>query len=237
MPSRRRPLLFPALLVLVILLAALLPVDEAVHDFIFRHAVSHEVRLAANGFTLLGTTWAGAGLLGVLAVGGYRTGDVALWRAGVGGLAGLALGGLTVQVVKYVVCRARPRLVEGWGVGPSTRPDDSAAIGFFHWPCLGRRNLNSFPSGHATTAFTVAVALTAVAPGRRRLWLGVASGIGVSRVALNAHFLSDVVGGGLIGWWAGQVGLDLVARLDRRTRRPSSGRGPVHGGRIGSPAV
>jgi len=237
MTSRHRSLLFPALLALVVLLAAALPVDEAVHDLVFRHAVSHEVRLTANGFTLLGTTWAGAGLLGALAAVGHRAGDVALRRAAVGGLAGLAVGGLAAQVVKHVVCRARPRLVEGWGVGPPGRPDDPAAIGFFHWPCLGVRDLTSFPSGHATTAFTVAAALTAAAPGRRRLWIAVASGIGASRVALNAHFLGDVVGGGLIGWWAGRVGLDLVTWLERRASHPPSEGGPAAGSRIGSPVA
>jgi undecaprenyl-diphosphatase len=234
MPSGRRSLVFLALLTLVVLLAAVLPVDGTVHDLIFRHAVSHEVRLTANGLTLLGTTWAGAGLLGVLAAVGHRAGDIALRRAGIGGLAALAIGGLTVQVVKHVVCRARPRLVEGWGVGAPARPDDRAVTGFFHWPCLGARDLNSFPSGHATTAFTVAAALTAAAPNRRRLWLVVASGIGASRVVLNAHFLSDVIGGGLIGWWAGRMGLDLLTRLDRGASQPPSGGEPDHGARVGS---
>ena len=32
------------------------PADELLHDFMFRHVVSHEARLLANGFTLLGTT-------------------------------------------------------------------------------------------------------------------------------------------------------------------------------------
>jgi membrane-associated phospholipid phosphatase len=82
-----------------------------------------------------------------------------------------------------------------------------------HWPCLGDSRFHSFPSGHATTAFTVAAVLTWAAPGRWRLWLGVAAGIGLSRILLNAHFASDVLGGAAIGWWAGRSGLRLVERF------------------------
>ena len=62
-------------------LAAATPADEALHDFVFRHFVSHEVRLLANGFTLLGTTEvATVGLLG-LAVLAHRTADAQMWSA------------------------------------------------------------------------------------------------------------------------------------------------------------
>ena len=72
-------------------LAAATPADETLHDFVFRHVVSHEVRLLANGFTLLGTTEvATVGLLG-LAVVAYRTADAAMWRAAMGGVAGVVL--------------------------------------------------------------------------------------------------------------------------------------------------
>ena len=35
-------------------LSAATPADEILHDFVFRHVVSHEARMLANGFTLLG---------------------------------------------------------------------------------------------------------------------------------------------------------------------------------------
>lgn len=212
----RRRLLVGAL---VLALAAAVPADSAIHDFAFRHVVSHEVRLVANGFTLLGTAWAASGLLATLAVVAHRSGDVGLVRASAGGLAGIALGSLTVQVVKQVACRARPKLVDGWGVdlvgptGAAVGWPDPATTGFFHWPCLTDSRYHSFPSGHTTTAFAVAAALTAAAPAGRRSWLAVAAGVGASRLLLNAHFLSDVLGGALIGWWAGRLGLRLADRL------------------------
>jgi membrane-associated phospholipid phosphatase len=207
------------------LLAAATPADEMLQDFVFRHFVTHEVRLLANGFTLLGTTEvATVGLLALAAI-AHRAADAPMWQAATGGAVGVALAGLTTQVVKHVACRARPRLIDGWGVGASTPPDDPERRGFFHWPCFGEGGFNGFPSGHAATAFAVAAALSAWAPARRRGWIiAVASGVGASRIVLNAHFLSDVLGGGLFGWWSGTAGLILAARyLAPRWRAPKPG--------------
>ncbi len=219
MRARRRGAWSTIVCLVLVVLGAGTPLDDTVHDLTFRHLVSHEARLTANGFTLLGTTEAGAGLLAALTVASYRTADAALWRASVGGLAGLVLGGLASQLVKHAACRARPRLVEGWGVGAPGSPSDPDRVGFFHWPCFARWRYPSFPSGHATTAVTVAAALVAVAPERRALWLAIAAGVAASRVILNAHFLSDALAGGLLGWWAGQAGLWLVDRYRPRLGR------------------
>jgi membrane-associated phospholipid phosphatase len=207
-------------------LAAATPADETLHDLVFRHVVSHEVRLLANGFTLLGATEvATVGLLG-LAVVAHRAADAQMWQAAVGGVAGVWLAGISTQVVKHVACRARPRLVDGWGVGRATPPEAPTRRGFFHWPCFGERQYHGFPSGHAATAFAVAAALAGWAPAGRRGWiLAAASGVGASRIVLNAHFLSDVLGGALFGWWAGEAGVWLVARyLAPRWRARTAGR-------------
>jgi membrane-associated phospholipid phosphatase len=211
--------------ILLLAVLALLPLDAIVHDLAFRHVVTHGVRLAANGFTELGTAWAGGGLLGALVVVGSRTRDAALTRAGLGGLIGIGVGSLAGQAVKQAVCRGRPGLLDGWGVdAPGTRGLDASRVAaarrFFHWPCLTDSRFHSFPSGHAITAFAAAAALTAVAPWGRWTWLGVAAGIGISRVLLNAHFVSDVLAGAAIGWWAGQVGVILSARLGAVRVRP-----------------
>jgi membrane-associated phospholipid phosphatase len=216
-----------AVLALTVLVAAT-PADERLHDFVFRHVVSHEARLLANGFTLLGTTEvATIGLIGLGAL-AYRAGDTTMWQAAIGGVTGVALAGLATQAVKHVACRARPRLVEGWGVGTGPLPDAPARRGFFHWPCWGRWNYHGFPSGHAATAFAAAAALVGGAPTRGRAWVLVAaSGVGASRIVLNAHFLSDVLGGGLIGWWAGEAGVRLAGRyLTPRWRARTPGGAP-----------
>jgi undecaprenyl-diphosphatase len=176
----------------------------------------------------------GAGLLGALGLVARRSADAALSRAAVGGLGAVALGGLGTQIVKHVACRARPGLTEGWGVGP-TRPDPAASgiHGFFHWPCLAQSRYHGFPSGHATTAFAVAASLLPVAGLRaRRAWLGAAAGVGASRVVLNAHFLSDVVGGAVLGWWAADAGRWLAGWYAARRRLP-----PGPWSRRGGPAA
>ena len=208
----RARLIQAAVLALAVLSAAN-PADEMLHDFVFRHLVSHEVRMLANGLTLLGATEVATVGLAGLAVVGYRTADATMWRAAVGGVAGVRLAGLTTQVAKHIACRARPRLVDGWGVGPATPPDSPALRGCFHWPCFGESGYHGFPSGHAATAFAAAAALIGWVPPRRRSWLlAVAAGVGASRIVLNAHFLSDVLGGALFGWWSGEAGLYLVSR-------------------------
>jgi membrane-associated phospholipid phosphatase len=232
MPTRPFPR--PARAALCLLLVALaVPLDAVVHDLVFRHVVSHGVRLAANGTTQLGTVWAGAGLLGALAVVARRAGDPELWRASLGGLAGLAIASVATQVVKQVACRGRPKLLDGWGVdqpGPAGGATGgsrlvAASRSFLHWPCFVDSRYHSFPSGHATTAFAVAAALTRAAPARRPLWLAVAGTIGAARVLLNAHFLSDVLGGAILGWWTGWLGIHAVER-QARARQVKTGPWP-----------
>jgi undecaprenyl-diphosphatase len=87
----------------------------------------------------------------------------------------------------------------------------------------------SFPSGHAVATASIAVALVLVLMGpghRRRKWEWLAAGfalvMALSRVYLNAHWLSDVVAGVLLGtgvalgWAAAITELrDVVARRSR----------------------
>ncbi|MGW7101830.1 phosphatase PAP2 family protein [Streptomyces sp. NPDC054838] len=106
---------------------------------------------------------------------------LALWAA-----VTATAGGLLGWLVKNVVERTRPHL-----------PDPVAhAPGF------------SFPSGHAMTAMTscavLLLALLPMVPRPRRpfLWAVAAVsvlGVGYTRVALGVHWVSDVVGGWLLG--------------------------------------
>lgn len=83
---------------------------------------------------------------------------------------------------------------------------------------------NSFPSGHALDSMVVygallLVFLPAVAARRRRLVIGltalVIAVIGVTRIALGVHYLSDVLG----GWLLGAAWLGVTAYAFRVWRR------------------
>lgn len=89
-----------------------------------------------------------------------------------------------------------------------------------------RRSNASFPSGHAATAFALALVL---ARRWRRLapaFWGFAGLVAWSRIYLNRHFLSDVVCGAIIGLAIAELISRAAARWDRRARpaRRSAGR-------------
>ncbi|MFI1279187.1 phosphatase PAP2 family protein [Streptomyces sp. NPDC020858] len=108
------------------------------------------------------------------------------WRLAAWASVTATAGALTGVLVKSVVERARPHLPEPVAHAP----------GF------------SFPSGHAMTATTsCAVLLLVLLPLVPRAWrplpwaLAAVSvvGVGYTRVALGVHWVSDVVGGWLLG--------------------------------------
>jgi membrane-associated phospholipid phosphatase len=109
--------------------------------------------------------------------------------------AALAAWGVTM-LLKVVFARYRPALLfddglYGFGFGKA---------GYWY---------NSFPSGHAATAFGFLVALALARPRWRLPCIAGAALLGLSRVLINAHFLSDVLAGALLGATAAL----LLARL------------------------
>ena len=73
------------------------------------------------------------------------------------------------------------------------------------------------PSGHTLTAFAVAGSIYFAIQAERRqhfvwLWL-LAALVGLSRMALGAHWPGDVVVGACLGIWAAAIGHLLLQRL------------------------
>jgi membrane-associated phospholipid phosphatase len=98
----------------------------------------------------------------------------------------VAAAGIADDLLKVIFGRARPFL---WLAG-----DDS---GF--QPFRFKSKFNSFPSGHTTTSFAAAVAFGSLFPRWRPAFAAGAIAIGASRVALDVHYLSDVVAGAALG--------------------------------------
>lgn len=98
----------------------------------------------------------------------------------------IAASGLLAQAIKHLVGRSRPKLLAQFGV--------------FHFDPLSLQNVQaSFPSGHTTSVFAAAVALSFIFPGARVVWFALACAIGASRIVVGAHYPSDVVGGAALG--------------------------------------
>jgi membrane-associated phospholipid phosphatase len=101
----------------------------------------------------------------------------------------LAIGipGLFVATVKQIIGRGRPYV------------SDTIPAPFLYHPLSWGSAFAGFPSGHATTAFSVLIAFGALWPALRPvLWIYVLL-IGASRVIVNAHYPSDVIAGAVVG--------------------------------------
>jgi membrane-associated phospholipid phosphatase len=129
----------------------------------------------------------------------------------------IALSGILVNVIKVLVGRARPKLLDlDAGLSPLSFQGD------FH----------SFPSGHSNTAFALALALGFLAPRFRVPLLLLAGLVAASRVVVSAHFVTDIVGGAAVavitGYWLRNAAVDrgwaLARRRDGATRARWPGR-------------
>jgi undecaprenyl-diphosphatase len=125
----------------------------------------------------------------------------------------IGLPSLIVTIVKRIIGRGRPF------VGGS-------ANAFVYQPFNEHAAYASMPSGHATTAFAVAIAAGAMWPRARPvLWI-YAFAICLSRVVITAHHPSDVIAGALVGG----IGALLVRNYfaARRIGFGVNGEGAVH---------
>jgi len=76
---------------------------------------------------------------------------------------------------------------------------------------------NSMPSGHTLTAFAIASALyLSYSPKHKKALLILfilATFVGVSRIAVGAHWITDVLTGMGAGLWCGMLGAKLASRI------------------------
>lgn len=100
--------------------------------------------------------------------------------------ASVASSGIVADIVKVIAGRYRPSELLAQGL-----------YGFDFWHV--DRALTSFPSGHTTTAFTLAAAITYLWPKTGIIMWPIALLIGISRIMIGAHYPSDVIGGVFVG--------------------------------------
>ena len=101
-----------------------------------------------------------------------------------GFLSAVLLSAIVTHTIKFVIGRGRPDL----GVGPH-QFDPIALLGEYQ----------SFPSGHASAAATLALLLGIYFPKARWVFYFYAVCIGLDRIVHNRHYTSDVLAGFVTG--------------------------------------
>jgi membrane-associated phospholipid phosphatase len=179
------------------------------------------VRSVSPVITKMGSwgAWGTAGLfLGV----GLIAGDKKATETGVLAVNAMLQSEILITFLKGLFGRQRPEAADGvdhW----------SGPVGFFKRYEKGNAALyDSFPSGHAIAAFSLASVLAMQY--RDTVWVPilsytVATGVGLSRVTLSKHWLSDVLVGGALGYVVGR----LVVRNHRQRYHVAPAAGLDHG--------
>ena len=96
------------------------------------------------------------------------------------------VSGILHHIIKIIVGRYRPRYLF---------TEDLYGFSPFNFDIA----MNSFPSGHSQTIFSICVALSIIYPRHLILFLLLAIMVGVSRIMILAHFPSDVIFGAYLG--------------------------------------
>jgi len=106
--------------------------------------------------------------------------------------AATAFSGILANVLKVLFGRGRPKLLDEEGVLAMS----PFSVGY-DW--------NSFPSGHSTTALTLAGVMWVLWPGLRWAWVAVGLAIAATRWAIGAHYPADVLAGSVLGFACGAL--------------------------------
>lgn len=98
----------------------------------------------------------------------------------------IAVSGIITNLIKPIVARYRPKALFEDGLFGFSGFD----IGYI---------VNSFPSGHSATSFSLFISLSLLFPKYRYIFYILAFLVAFSRVVITAHYLSDTIVGSLIG--------------------------------------
>ncbi|HEX6954313.1 MAG TPA: phosphatase PAP2 family protein [Agromyces sp.] len=203
----RRPWVWTGVIALAVVVAVgvVIVINQAREPFAFESALMSAIaasRTPAITSVALAFDWMGSGLVSSFVVPAIVVIGLVLWRrpwAAGFFVAAIAASGLITQVFKVLVGRVRPEDI------------------------LVHPDFGSFPSGHASNAAVIATAFGLIF---LRTWVWVAGAVYTvlmmaSRMYLGAHWVSDVVGGLLVGAGAALiVWAPFAERLYRENRMP-----------------
>lgn len=211
-PSARYWLVWLGLSLAAVALSCLL--DRSIHEAFAQWRAQPSVKLKPweirewyQALRQLGDlrVWIVVGLCLWLIDAGRPSALIPTWsRAGL--LVGSAvLAGLLAETIKPLVGRIKP--------------EDSAGNPFSHWPWsmrLERLSDTGFVSSHAAVSMAAATCLAYLFPRCGPVVIAAAIGTGLTRLLVGGHYLSDVVGGMMVGVLAARLmaGWTGVRRLD-----------------------
>jgi undecaprenyl-diphosphatase len=167
-----------------LLLLLLFAQDYTIRGYVKTNIKAGEWESTVQTLNKFGDGWVQAVITFIMIFAGYLKKKANLRKTGIYGLLAIIAAGIVVQIIKHIIGRPRPTMVDGGikDLGPSL------AIG-----------LDSFPSGHTASSFALAAVLSAVYPKGRYVFYSLAGIAGLSRIYLDSHFASDVFAGAIIG--------------------------------------
>ncbi|MEJ2164756.1 MAG: phosphatase PAP2 family protein [Desulfobacterales bacterium] len=173
--------------------------DEQIRDF-FQRNQSQEADYLAFGAEKLGWQYA-IGFVGAYGGVGYLVKNEKMQATGLLALEALTVSSSISMTVKVATGRSRPMR-------------DRGAYSFE--PFSGSRSDTAFPSGHATTAFTIAAVFADV---YENPWVGVltyslAGLVGLERLYDDKHWASDIWAGAVLGTVVGKSVVYLHKKTD-----------------------
>ncbi|TAJ22817.1 MAG: phosphatase PAP2 family protein [Nitrospirae bacterium] len=143
----------------------------------------------------LGSGWGLVIISGTMLAIGFLLKRQTVQRAGMDGLIAHGVAALVTQLLKHLIGRPRPRLMHN---------------GSFQFGPSLETGLDSFPSGHTTASFAVAVVVAKQFPRIGWLVYGMACLVAASRIVRGSHFPTDVAAGVVLGILAGSLVADPI---------------------------
>ena len=101
----------------------------------------------------------------------------------------IAISGIITQILKHLIGRPRPKIM--------FLEDETFGLNFFTF----NSDFHSFPSGHASTIFSIVFVFYFLFPGIKKYLISVGIFIALTRVVIGAHYLSDIIAGCAISYF------------------------------------
>ena len=118
---------------------------------------------------------------------------------------------LTNLVMKPLFARPRPYIYYA---------DNTVFMAWHEFAGGHLESEKSFPSGHTTAAFELGVAIFLVMKNKKIAWIFpvFSALVGLSRIYLMVHYVTDVIGGVFVGTFAGIMGYLIMKAILEKTK-------------------